>query len=82
MFVLLWERGWPGDVVGDGLGLSERLLADLQMNGSSDHCQYYFGNLCSIVSLEARGASHRVSKLARTLSMGLPVGPGMELYHL
>ena len=41
MFVLLWERGWPGDVVGDGLGLSERLLADLQMSGSSDHCQYY-----------------------------------------
>lgn len=36
VFILLWECDWPGGVVGDGLGLSERLLADLQMNESSD----------------------------------------------
>lgn len=35
-FILLWGCDWPGGVVRDGLGLSERLLADLQMNESSD----------------------------------------------
>lgn len=34
VFILLWGCGWPGGVVGDGLGLSESLLADLQMNES------------------------------------------------
>lgn len=36
MIILLWGRGWPGGVVGNDLGLSESLFAELQMNESSD----------------------------------------------